>query len=207
MGELYEWVRNIVIYLILNTIIMNLLGNNSYKKYISIVSGMILLLIVVSPFLKLLKLDGIMDYYLNSNIYQADVDDFQKELRVMEKKQKDEVFSDFKNRISEQVADILLKDGLYLYNLEVAMNQDVESKNFGEIDSMEIMAGYLEDEGVTTANISVDKIIISTTNSSNIDEENRTANLPSPQEIYIKNRLSDFYNIEQDNININIQGG
>lgn len=207
MGELYEWVRNIVIYLILNTIIMNLLGNNSYKKYISIVSGMILLLIVVSPFLKLLKLDGIMDYYLNSNIYQADVDDFQKELRVMEKKQKDEVFSDFKNRISEQVADILLKDGLYLYNLEVAMNQDVESKNFGEIDSMEIMAGYLEDEGVTTANISVDKIIISTTNSSNIDEENRTANLPSPQEIYIKNRLSDFYNIEQDNINISIQGG
>ena len=205
MGELYEWVRNIVIYLILNTIIMNLLGNNSYKKYISIVSGMILLLIVVSPFLKLLKLDGIMDYYLNSNIYQADVDDFQKELRVMEKKQKDEVFSDFKNRISEQVADILLKDGLYLYNLEVAMNQDVESKNFGEIDSMEIMAGYLEDEGVTTANISVDKIIISTTNSSNIDEENRTANLPSPQESYIKNRLSDFYNIKGDNINISIQ--
>ena len=28
-----------------------------------------------------------------------------------------------------------------------------------------------------------------------------------PKEIYIKNRLSDFYNIEQDNINISIQGG
>jgi stage III sporulation protein AF len=186
---------------------MNLLGNNSYKKYISIVSGMILLLIVVSPFLKLLKLDGIMDYYLNSNIYQADVDDFQKELRVMEKKQKNEVLLDFKNRISKQIADILAEDGIYLYDVEVAMNQDVESNNFGEIDSMEIKAGYLEDEGVTTANISVDKIIISTTNSDNINEENRTANLPSPQEIYIKNRLSDFYNIEQDNINISIQGG
>ena len=50
MGEIYDWVRNTVIYLILNTIIMNLLGNSSYKKYVSIVSGMILLVIVVSPF-------------------------------------------------------------------------------------------------------------------------------------------------------------
>ena len=32
MDGVYEWVRNIVIYLILNTIIMNLLGNSSYKN-------------------------------------------------------------------------------------------------------------------------------------------------------------------------------
>ena len=84
MAEIYAWIRNIVIYLILNTIIMNLLGSSSYKKYVSIISGMILLLIVVSPFLKLLDMDGILDYYLNSNIYQSDVSDFQSELRLME---------------------------------------------------------------------------------------------------------------------------
>ena len=78
MGEIYDWVRNTVIYLILNTIIMNLLGNSSYKKYVSIVSGMILLLIVVSPFFKLLKMDGILDYYLNSNFYRTDMKDYQK---------------------------------------------------------------------------------------------------------------------------------
>ena len=37
MGEIYDWVRNTVIYLILNTIIMNLLGNSSYKKYVNII--------------------------------------------------------------------------------------------------------------------------------------------------------------------------
>ena len=31
MGEIFSWVKNIVIYLILNTIIMNLLGNSSYR--------------------------------------------------------------------------------------------------------------------------------------------------------------------------------
>jgi stage III sporulation protein AF len=39
------------------------------------------------------------------------------------------------------------------------------------------------------------------------EEENTSQNMPSPTEINIKNKLSDFYNIEQGNINISIQGG
>ena len=46
---------------------------------------------------------------------------------------------------------------------------------------------------------------------SNIDgdkniEDDSVENIPSPEEIHIKNRLSDFYNMKQDNINISIQG-
>ena len=41
---------------------------------------MILLLIVVSPFLKLLNMNEILDYYLNTNIYQVDASDFQKQI-------------------------------------------------------------------------------------------------------------------------------
>jgi len=39
------------------------------------------------------------------------------------------------------------------------------------------------------------------------DREADTGRTPSPLEIIMKKRLSDFYNIEQGNININIQGG
>ncbi len=206
MGEIYEWVRNIVIYLILNTIIMNLLGSSSYKKYISIVSGMILLLIVVSPFLKLLNMDGILDYYLNSNIYQSDVSGFQKELSLMEDKQKDIVFAGFKDRIKEQVSDVLQDGGLYLYDVEVVFNQNTESSSFGEIESMKISAGYLEDEAIPAHKINIEKIMISS-NTEDTEDEQSEQKLPSPEEIHIKNRLSDFYNMKQDNINISIQGG
>ena len=206
MGEIYEWVRNIVIYLILNTIIMNLLGSSSYKKYISIVSGMILLLIVVSPFLKLLNMDGILDYYLNSNIYQSDVSGFQKELSLMEDKQKDVVFAGFKDRIKEQVSDVLQDGGLYLYDVEVVFNQNTESSSFGEIESMKISAGYLEDEAIPAHKINIEKIMISS-NTEDTEDEQSEQKLPSPEEIHIKNRLSDFYNMKQDNINISIQGG
>lgn len=199
MGEIYEWVRNIVIYLILNTIIMNLLGNSSYKKYISIVSGMILLLIVISPFMKLLKMDEIFDYYLNANIYKSDMADYKKEIKLMEEKQKEAVFSNLKDRIKDQVKDLLKDEGLYLYDFDLVMNQDEESEGFGEVELMNISAGYLEDEGRPVHKINIEKITI-------INKTPKQS-LPSPEEIQIKNKLSDFYNMKQDNINISIQGG
>ncbi len=207
MSEIYEWVRNIVIYLILNTIIMNLLGSSSYKKYISIVSGMILLLIVVSPFLRLFKMDDILDYYLNTNIYQADVSDFQNELKLMEDKQKDVVFAGFEERIREQVADMLQNDGLYLYEMEVVINQDGESDSFGELRSLSITAGYLEDEGIPVHMIDIEKIVISDNKCGDKNIKESIENLLSPLEIQIKKRLSDFYNMKQDNINISIKEG
>ncbi|TAH66647.1 MAG: hypothetical protein EWM47_09940 [Anaerolineaceae bacterium] len=214
MNEIYEWVRNIVIYLILNTIIMNLLGNSSYKKYVSIISGMILLLIVVSPFLKLINMDEILDYYLNTNIYQTDVSDFQNELRIMEDKQKEAVFAGFTERIKDQVADILQDDNLYLYDVDVVINQDTESGSFGEIISLTVNAGYLEDEAIPVQMIDIDKIVISNIKKDKSGDyindeygEKAMQNLPSPQEIHIKKRLSDFYNMKQDNINISIKEG
>jgi stage III sporulation protein AF len=207
LSEIYEWVRNIVIYLILNTIIMNLLGNSSYKKYVSIVSGMILLLIVVSPLLKLLNMDEILDYYLNSNIYQTDVSEFQNELKVMEDKQKDMVFAGFENRIREQVADILKDDGLYLYDIKVIVNRDSESDSFGAIKSLSVVAGYIEEEVIPVQMINIDRIVISDKKGEDDNRKMSISNLLSPMEIQIKKRLSDFYNMEQDNINISIKEG
>lgn len=206
MNGIFEWVRNIVIFLILNTIIMNLLGNSSYKKYVSIVSGMILLLIVVSPFLKLLKMDDILDYYLNTNIFQSDMSNVQSELRLMEDKQKDVVFAGFEDTIRDQVADILLDDGLYLHDIDLVINQDAESKSFGEIESLTINAGYLEDEGIPVSFIHIDKISIADDKKEDNFENANINNLLSPEQIQIKKRLSDFYKMKQDNINISIKG-
>ncbi|NLL73705.1 MAG: stage III sporulation protein AF [Clostridiales bacterium] len=196
MEFVYEWVRNIVIYLILNTVIMNLLGSSSYKKYVSIVSGMILLLIVLSPFLKLLRMDGIMDYYLNSNIYNSEARDFKRELKLMEDKQRDEVFTDYKEKIKEQVEELISKDGLYIYDFDLVMNMDEDSEDFGHIKDIKIEAGYEKYESAPVQKISIDRIVIS---------EKALQKIDSPEEIQIKNKLSDFYNMEQDNININIQ--
>jgi stage III sporulation protein AF len=119
---------------------MNLLGNSSYKKYVSIVSGMILVLIVVSPLMKYLKMEDSLDYYLQSNEFAMETSDFENDLKHMEEKQQEEVFADYHNKIKSQVETILSGERLTLKDFKLTLDRDPESNNFGRILSMDITA-------------------------------------------------------------------
>lgn len=209
MDVLYTWIRNIVIYMILNTIIMNLLGNSSYKKYVSIVSGMILVLIVVSPFIKYLRMEGSLDYYLKSNEFAVETADFKNNLLRMEDQQMNAVFEEYTNRIKNQVELILAGEELKLIRFNVIYNKDTNSIGFGEITRMEIEAGYDNQEVKQESRIEVKRVEIGSIvgEAGNGMDMETSINTPSPTEINIKIKLSDFYNIEPDNINISVQGG
>ncbi|MDF2845028.1 MAG: putative rane protein [Herbinix sp.] len=207
MEEIYSWIRNIVIYLLINTIIMNLLGNKSYKKYVSIVSGMILVLIVISPLIRLMKLEENLDYFLQANDFAVEASDFKSDLNRMEEAQVDAIFADYKEKIQEQVKDMLLKEKVYIKNFNITFDYDNESTTFGEILRMDITAKLKkEDEEEQVDNLSIDAIEIERIIFGK-DDNSQLEELPSPLEIELKTELSDFYNIEPGNININIQGG
>lgn len=207
MEEAYSWIKNIVIYMLLNTIIMNLLGNKSYKKYVSIVSGMILVLIVISPLMKLMKLDENLDYYLGSNDFAIEASEFKKDLSRIEEEQRTAIFAEYEGKIRQQTEELLLEEGVYLESFHISVDQDIGSAGFGEITRMDITAAMDDKSGQeSTDRLQIDKIEIMRITIGD-QAENTDESPPSPMEINIKNKLSDFYNIEQDNINISIQGG
>ncbi|MDF2941781.1 MAG: putative rane protein [Herbinix sp.] len=207
MDEIYTWIRNIVIYMIMNTIIMNLLGNKSYKKYVSIVSGMILVLIVVSPLMKFMKLDENLDYYLQINDFAIETSDFKNDLNRMEEKQSDAIFAEYQDKIRLQVKNLLLEESVHLDSFHLTIDKNTKSSTFGEILRMDMTANMEQNEEEDKEELlQIDEIDIARIGMEG-QEEKTTQTLPSPMEINIKNKLSDFYNIEQGNINISIQGG
>ncbi len=199
MGVLYEWIRNIVIYMILNTIVMNLLGNSSYKKYVSIVSGMILVLIVVSPFIKYLKVEDKLNYYLDFNEFAVETADFENSLRTMEEEQLDILLQEYSAKVKSQVETMLQEEGLKLTDFKLIFDLDVSSLNYGGIRGMVIKAQYGSEEEKDTKRIHIEDIEIA--------RPKPLREAPSPMEISIKNKLMDFYNTPANNINISIQGG
>lgn len=205
-AEIYSWIKNIVIYMIINTIIMNLLGNKSYKKYISIVSGMILVLIVISPLVKLLKLEDSLDYFLQYNYFSIETSDFKNQLAQAEEKQDEAIFSEYKKKIKEQVKELLLEEEVYLKTCQITIDENPESSTFGTILAMNITASTDPAQETDSDRLIIDRIDIPKVGSTQKDRE-ETAKSLSPMEITIKNELSDFYKMEQGNININIQGG
>lgn len=54
---LYEWMQNIAFYLILMTAAIQVIPDNSYKKYIRFFTGLILMVLLVSPVLKLFHVE------------------------------------------------------------------------------------------------------------------------------------------------------
>ncbi|MDF2907991.1 MAG: putative rane protein [Herbinix sp.] len=204
MDIIYNWIRNVVIYMILNAIIMNLLGDKSYKKYVSIVSGMILVLIIISPLMNYMDLEDTLDYYLQANDFAVETSEFKNDLNRMEEAQSDVIFAEYEEKVRLQVQGMLQEEKLTLVAFDLTIDKNSKNPTFGEILHMDISAELEQsEEEEEDHHLSVDEIEI-TSIRINEKEENDTAQPPSPMEINIKNKLADFYNIEQVNINISI---
>ncbi|MBQ4068696.1 MAG: stage III sporulation protein AF [Lachnospiraceae bacterium] len=52
------YIKEILVFLILTAVINNLLPNNSYKKYVRLFTGLILIIILIAPILPYLKMDS-----------------------------------------------------------------------------------------------------------------------------------------------------
>ncbi len=204
MDIIYNWIRNVVIYMILNAIIMNLLGDKSYKKYVSIVSGMILVLIIISPLMNYMEIEDTLDYYLQANDFAVETSEFKNDLNRMEEAQSDAIFAEYVKKIRQQVEEILQEDKLKLIRFDLTLDKNPKNPTFGEILHMDINAEMEQSEEEEEEHrLAVDEIDIASIRIKK-QGENEVSNPPSPMEINIKNKLADFYNMEQVNINISI---
>ena len=62
---IYEWMKNIAFYLVIMVAVMQMIPKSNYQKYIRFFAGMILILMLAGP---LLRIFGMMDF--QSSEYQ-----------------------------------------------------------------------------------------------------------------------------------------
>ena len=70
---IYEWMENIAFYLVILVAVMQMIPQNSYKKYIRFFAGIILILMLAGP---ILKLFGMTEY--QNNEYQNAIKEIEK---------------------------------------------------------------------------------------------------------------------------------
>ena len=63
MKVVYQWISSILCFLIFITMVIALLPAKKYEKYIRFFTGMMLILLVISPLTKGLRLEDRIAYY------------------------------------------------------------------------------------------------------------------------------------------------
>lgn len=190
LNAVYEWVKNVAFYLIFITAIMNALPDNHFKKYVRLFTGMILVVVLISPISRLLQIEKDLDFSFITKSYELELEEVQKQIGNVENMQSEQLLSGYEETIKTKVDEIVREEGMNLSSIEIILNKDAESAEFGEMQKMELRISLTEED---EEKILIDKIRIS---------EGKNGEEATLESINIKNKIMEYYGIAPENINI-----
>ena len=89
MGALLDYIKNIGYFLILMSLVSNVMPDNSYKKYCRMFCGLILVVLVINPFYEFLNYEGeIKDIFAMSS-YESGFMELENQIKMSENSTRD----------------------------------------------------------------------------------------------------------------------
>ena len=86
---IYDWLWNFVCYMILVTVLIQVLQENSYQKYIRFFSSLILVLILASPIFRILGMEANFRQLYNNAEYRKIKKEIEAKERLLKEKEQD----------------------------------------------------------------------------------------------------------------------
>lgn len=78
---LYEWIMNISFYMVMVTAVMHVVPNSDYKRYIRFFTGLVLVVMLTDPFLKLLNMGDLWQNLYESPVYREQLEKLEQAAR------------------------------------------------------------------------------------------------------------------------------
>ncbi|MDO5521688.1 MAG: stage III sporulation protein AF [bacterium] len=212
MEYIYQAVKNIIIFMLLITVLSNLLGQSSYKKYINIFVGLVLIIIVVTPILKIINSNQKVDQYFHKNLYKINASDMTEQLNSADDSYKKIVLKEYKGTIQNQIEEELKSHNLALRQVDIGINEDVTAEECGQVQSIKLTASKGEEKEKQNSSTidEVDKVVIDKVDINNSEKASRESDTnvgdkyDTVEELTVKEELSALYGISEDYINVKI---
>lgn len=193
---LREWTINILILSIFISILEIILPKGNIKRYVNMIIGIIIIIVIINPFIKLITSNIDIEREVFSNIYNSNKQ-FNK--GNLKKLHEEEILKTYKYKLSNDIKNSIENNTKFIVT-DVFIDLELEdSENYGIIKSITLNIDDHKDKEVSSK-IVVENIKIDIKN----DNNNK---LDTSDSIEIKdkgllNLLSSRYNISTDSIKI-----
>lgn len=196
MNAVYDWIKTIIFYMILMTVVLNVLPSGKYHKYIKFFSGMVLILLVMRPLTGIANLEDKMAYYYDLFSFSGEAAELKADIEGMDEKRYQSMISQYESAIAMDISAMVKEVGLTQIDAKVELNQEVESEEFGKVTYLELTVAYEKDSGPP---IYVEPISISKSG-----EKEDTGEPETAQVVQLKEKLESFYGLDRSQIQVRI---
>jgi stage III sporulation protein AF len=148
-----DWVIHIVALVLFIVLVEMLLPTGRMKKYVSLVTGVILIIAIISPIVEVLGKNADITAFQITNSNTLDKLQIEKDSKVLEKAQMKQIVEVYRDKIIQQIEQSAEEvEGVSRARAEVLINEDYASRDFGTIQRayIEIVpkeSGKLESSG------------------------------------------------------------
>ena len=76
---IYEWIQNLAFYLVIVTAVLQIIPGKGYKKYVQFFSGMVMILLMLTPIFKLTGIENRFYDLYHSQEYEMEKEEIEKQ--------------------------------------------------------------------------------------------------------------------------------
>lgn len=199
---MHEFIQNILIYVVIITVLRGIITNDIYKQYFKFVSGLVMILLMMSPVLNFIYDDGEWYRKVEEVIIQSDIDDINDELKTAEGGFEDMLMKNCKSVIAEKVEKLAEKEGIVIGSVDVGIKNKNDEIDIYNID-VEIITDNKKDVSQKRDNgeKEIDRVTVDVINIGN-ERKIRKKEKLSDNELHLQSDICDYFILEKDRVTL-----
>lgn len=185
MASLYGWIRNLICFICILNLVLQILPGSSFKKYVRFFGGVLLVVLVMKPLGELIQISGGFEQVWRTEKLKEEFDGLEASRQGMEELRLEKINEAYQAEIKRQIEEIVRAYGLLPKRTDISFGDGEAGVSTIRFIKMELSANS------ETGTITVPKIEKKTVSSAEIEN--------------IKKEIQEVYHISGDSINIIVQ--
>lgn len=195
MRGIYEWIRSMACYLILMTMILNLLPDKKYEKYLRLFTGMVFLMLVFSPFADMTGVEAQMAGAFERMTFANDAKLLRREIEDADGKRMERLVGAYEDAVKTDLQTMAEGGVLTCLEVHVQLDGELDGGNFGKIEQVEMVVGVHRAVGSAGEDMADVPVLAG-------GELRQKANREISD---LRKRIGEYYGVEEGNIRITLE--